>query len=632
MEKFKIFIVALVLLSTPVFASSKVCENFKNCQYKFIPQNNFLTYYSTHNLNTNNQQIDRLVIVVHGALRNGHEYFNDTVLAAKKFNSLSNTIVLAPHFRKVTDSREKGELYWGRKWSKKWKYGYRSSDSDQISSFEVIDQLILSILKSSNFLGLKDIVITGHSAGGQFTQRYAVASQLRKKIEQNLSFVPSNPSSYMFLDKERYQFSDSNYQQVEIGNSCLEYNDYIYGPTNRASYMEAQTVEELRANYSEQKVVYLMSEEDKGTDSLDRSCEAMLQGKNRFERSQNFFHYVKKHISATSHRFISIPSVGHEHIEVYESLEAKRFIFGKGASDNPNFKYRKIGSPKNITKSTRSLFVMFGGGKNETKGMKTFLKAANGGDLLVLSGKDSLNQRYTHDFWNISNEQSIPLNSVQTISILNSKAASSQFIINKVKNAEAIFFTGGDQSKYIKRIKGSPLHKAILDKKAPIAGTSAGLAIMGEFIFSARKGGLRSRYVLKNPHSKYITLEEDFFYSPLLQGLITDTHFSERNREGRLLGFMFKSQFNFSLAQIFGVGIDEQTSLSLTSNDKMIASGKGDVWFYHSRGLKIQRQEGSLNYGPIFYKRLKKDLIYPHYLNFNTKKWNRLNILNGEIK
>lgn len=632
MKKFTLMILGLLLSSQFLFAKTAPCLSSKNCKAKFYSKENYLTYYSTYSLKKKNTSIKRLVVVVHGALRNGDDYFNDTALAAKKFGLLDSVMVLAPHFRKVTDEREEGEHYWGRRWYTKWKYGYRSEDSDKISSFEIIDNLLLSIDRSNKFPNLKEIVITGHSAGGQFTQRYAVATKVATNLRQNLTIVPSNPSSYMFLDEARYEFSDANYVEKEIDGSCNEYNHYIYGPIDRASYMANMSVPQLVKNFAKQKVIYLMSEEDKGIDSLDRSCEANLQGKNRFERAQNFYYYVKKHITADNHRFLSIPGIGHEHVDVYESEEAKEVVFGVKGGKSKNFLYKKIGSKKDVTIATEKAFAMFGGGRNEINGMRRFLAAAKGGDLLVLSGKTLLNQRYTHDFWRMAQEFKIKLDSVETISFLNKDAGSSSFVLDKIKKAEAIFFTGGNQAKYINFIKGTKAHQLIMKKQVPIGGTSAGLAIMGEYIFSAKRGGFRSSTVLRNPHHRDITLEKDFFKSDLTANLITDTHFSERRREGRLLGFMFKAMFDFNLKEIYGLGIDEETSLFMEKNGSMKSQGKGNTWFYHSKDNSVQRQQGALNFGPVAYKKLINNKIYPHYSNIMTTKWNILKVVDGVIK
>jgi cyanophycinase len=585
---------------------------------KFMFKKNFLTYYTSHDLIKENTDITRLVIIVHGALRNGDVYFTDTLAAAVRHGVAENTIVLAPHFRSERDQREVGEIYFGRKWYQKWKYGYRSQDSDRVSSFTLIDTIIKRISDSNKFPNLRKILVTGHSAGGQFTQRYAIGSKIDREVTVDVEFVPSNPSSYMYLDKARFEFKSGNFELANISPNCLEYNEYIYGPINRANYLNKHSIDELKSIFKQNKLTYLMSEEDKGTDSLDRSCEAMTQGKHRFERAKNFFYYDKKFIG--SHRFLSISGIGHEHVDVYESEEAGRVIFGikPKRSASPHFLYGKIGDTSDYRTNSERLYLLLGGGKNELKGFSTFLRAANGGDVLVISAKSKINHRYTHDLWNMAESLGIKIDSVETLSLLNRKAAEDEFVINKIKNAESIFFTGGNQAKYIERIKGTLAHLAIKERVGtgvPIAGTSAGLAIMGEYIFAAKYGGVTSRYVLKNPHAKEISIIKNFFNAKILENLITDTHFMNRQREGRLLGFMFKTQFDFKLKSLYGVGIDEQTSVVL-KGDSMSSHGSGHAYFYKTFFQSVpERQAGDLRFGPIKRIKLIKNKIIKHFKN-----------------
>ena len=76
------------------------------------------------------------------------------------------------------------------------------------------------------------------------------------------------------------------------------------------------------------------------------------------------------------------------------------------------------------------------------------------------------------------------------------------------------------------------------------------------------------------------------------------------------------SQFDYKLNSIFGVGIDEQSSLVITKNNMF---SRGAVYFYQVSALINQTaQNGRLNYGPI--KRLdlveKKIISYFHF-DFN---------------
>ena len=81
MRHLKICIYLLVFLTPSLVLAALPCEDFKNCNYQFKTGDNHLRYYSTFDLLKENRTIKRVVIVVHGALRNGHEYFNDTVKA-----------------------------------------------------------------------------------------------------------------------------------------------------------------------------------------------------------------------------------------------------------------------------------------------------------------------------------------------------------------------------------------------------------------------------------------------------------------------------------------------------------------------------------------------------------------------
>ncbi len=76
-------------------------------------------------------------------------------------------------------------------------------------------------------------------------------------------------------------------------------------------------------------------------------------------------------------------------------------------------------------------------------------------------------------------------------------------MIEKIRNAEAIFIGGGDQSNYIRYWKDTPVEDAInfvAAKPAPIGGTSAGMAVLGEYVYSAEgQESLTSPAALADP-------------------------------------------------------------------------------------------------------------------------------------
>jgi beta-aspartyl-peptidase (threonine type) len=93
------------------------------------------------------------------------------------------------------------------------------------------------------------------------------------------------------------------------------------------------------------------------------------------------------------------------------------------------------------------------------------------------------------------------------------------------------------------------------------------------------KGSLTSGMALKNPFHEYITIENDFLKIPLLEGIFTDSHFTERARLGRLIIFLARTASEFQRSNLWGVGIDEETALLIESDGegKILSTKDGTV-------------------------------------------------------
>lgn len=142
-----------------------------------------------------------------------------------------------------------------------------------------------------------------------------------------------------------------------------------------------------------------------------------------------------------------------------------------------------------------------------------------------------------------------------------------EFDKSHLVNAGAIVIDGGDQWQYVNRLNGTIIYLAH-KMGIPILGTSAGAMILGEFYFSAEFGTVTSEEVIENDDK--ICIGQSFTTIPWLQGMLVDTHFSERERHGRLVAFLSKSGANF------GIGIDESTALCI-SNKGALVLGEGNV-------------------------------------------------------
>ncbi len=197
-----------------------------------------------------------------------------------------------------------------------------------------------------------------------------------------------------------------------------------------------------------------------------------------------------------------------------------------------------LGNSNNISPVPNFGICLMGGAQENDQAMQWFLEKANGGDVVVLrtSGSDGYNNYFL-------NELNVDINSVETLVINNQAGAANSYVLDKVANAEAIWFAGGDQATYVNFFKDNALNDLLNAhvniKQAPIGGTSAGMAIMGEFYFDALNGSVTSTEALNNPFGSSVSIGQgNFLNLPFLGNLITDTHYDNPDRKGRHLAFL----------------------------------------------------------------------------------------------
>ena len=92
----------------------------------------------------------------------------------------------------------------------------------------------------------------------------------------------------------------------------------------------------LRANMARREAVYVVGAADTGTDRLDLSKPAMLQGHDRVERARNYSAYIRRTPDwAKSVEFRVIPGAAHLSLVASESPELASLLFGPPASAGP---------------------------------------------------------------------------------------------------------------------------------------------------------------------------------------------------------------------------------------------------------------------------------------------------------
>ncbi len=233
--------------------------------------------------------------------------------------------------------------------------------------------------------------------------------------------------------------------------------------------------------------------------------------------------------------------------------------------------------------------LLMGGGDRNVDAMKWFFAKAGNGHIVVISA--SYGQEIGEEFYK-------EIRGIQSAEIFVFHARSQAYdkkILDRLRKADGIFIAGGDQARYVRYWRGTPVAE-ILDAHVaagkPLAGTSAGLAMQGEKLYGAMDdGSIKSPQALADPLGPANTIEGDFLHLALLKGIVTDTHFKERERLGRLFAFVAKAQIGRdpALPAMLGLGVDESAALAVEPDGtgRIYATAPdGYAWVVDGAGLR----------------------------------------------
>ena len=172
-----------------------------------------------------------------------------------------------------------------------------------------MDAILARLADRRLFPNLKQVVVAGHSGGGQVVQRYAIAGRGEEQLTREnigVRYVVANPSSYAYFSAER--------PEPAVASSCPGYNDWKYGMESRPPYLAAPAAGELEQRYVARQVIYLLGTLDTDPDqsALDKSCMAEAQGPYRYARGHAYVAAMQRRDGGTpNHRVWDVPGVGH---------------------------------------------------------------------------------------------------------------------------------------------------------------------------------------------------------------------------------------------------------------------------------------------------------------------------------
>jgi len=154
---------------------------------------------------------------------------------------------------------------------------------------------------------------------------------------------------------------------------------------------------------------------------------------------------------------------------------------------------------------------------------------------------------------------------VDVLYIEKREQALDDYYINRLKEADVVMFTGGDQLRLTSILGGTPFHDLLLDKYVNedfiYAGTSAGAAAASDAMIyqgSSQEALLKGEIKITGGLG-------------LIGNVIIDTHFVQRGRIGRLFNAVVTNP------KVLGIGLGEDTGLLITNGNHMEAIGSGLV-------------------------------------------------------
>jgi cyanophycinase-like exopeptidase len=231
----------------------------------------------------------------------------------------------------------------------------------------------------------------------------------------------------------------------------------------------------------------------------------------------------------------------------------------------------KTGSTTPKASTTSAGVVLMGGGTDVDAAIQWMIGKAGGGDAVVIRSTGT--NAYNSYMYALGG-----LNSVQTLLIDSVAEGNDACVAETIKHAGMLFIAGGNQQNYVDYFKGKATGDAINylinTKKAPVGGTSAGMAILGQYYHPG--GAAENATVLANPTA--IAIGNNFVNNSVLNNVVTEPHFSQRSRQPRLTSFLASSIYNYGATwqAMRGIACDEATAYAVdgTGSGKVFGTNK----------------------------------------------------------
>lgn len=210
------------------------------------------------------------------------------------------------------------------------------------------------------------------------------------------------------------------------------------------------------------------------------------------------------------------------------------------------------------------------GGAEDKEGDREILKRLTGyldkenGTLLIATIATENPEKSYNKYNSVFSK--LGVKNIKRLDVNNRKDAFDTENAKLVKEADLLFFTGGDQLRITSILGGTPIYdalKELCDNGGLIAGTSAGASVMSDTMIVTGEDD-------ESPRKCTLKMSPGL---GLMRNIIVDQHFAQRGRIGRLLTGIAQNP------EVLGIGIDEDTAIIVSDDGIVEVIGSGAVYF-----------------------------------------------------
>lgn len=221
-------------------------------------------------------------------------------------------------------------------------------------------------------------------------------------------------------------------------------------------------------------------------------------------------------------------------------------------------------SGDNVRRQNAGPLLAIGGAEDKSHDriiLRRFIDLSGNGRIAVIPSASSLanaGQQYRRVFHELGTDD------VQILDIREREDADDEAMAQAIRESTGIFMTGGNQMRLASILRGTRAAKAIRERHRdgiPVAGTSAGASVMSSVMVAGGQSG-------PTPRRKMARLSEGL---GLIDSVIIDQHFTERNRVSRLVTMVSQHP------GLLGLGIDEDTAALIHPDGVIEVIGRGSV-------------------------------------------------------